>query len=243
MRMSSTGRFLLATAHSRKWGLCQLRLNAIQVETLAISSAISAVATYVGHGTRGPGSTTSENHIMCELWAPILSNAVKLAPNRLCLPLWECDYMFPQNAGLGSSRSDFVAMTIATDEEPLPFLITEFEANGVRVHKDYLVAVSEATLQLNSIVSRFCCGPEDLSKVRCFVALASDSSISFRVISPEVDNQAGGRIFYRETDCGRTFRLAQHDLSARIVDAVLLGIFNRCWDTSVDVAAWHEHSF
>ncbi|KAI9095440.1 hypothetical protein DFS34DRAFT_172437 [Phlyctochytrium arcticum] len=196
------------------------------VETLTVAAAISAVATYFPRGTRGPGSHPSENHIKGELWGPILSNAVKLAPRHEFAPLWEMDHLFPQTAGAGSSRSDFAALKIAFDDEPLPFLITEFEANGVRVHKDHVVAAAEATLQMNSVVARFCERPADLEKVRCFVGLASDATIYFRMLSPEIDT-GSGRIYYRETDCDRPFRLAQPNLGDSLLDALRLIAFIR----------------
>ncbi|KAJ3156909.1 hypothetical protein HDU86_003444 [Geranomyces michiganensis] len=133
-------------------------------------------------------------------------------------------HMFPEHSSTGSSRSDFSAMTVDADGEAFPFLIAEFEVNGFKIHKDYLVAASEGAHELNAIVGRLCESPADLDRARMFVAMVSDTTISFVEIRPAIVN---GKIFFTERAHARTFNLGHPNLKARLADTLALIAFLR----------------
>ncbi|KAJ3149547.1 hypothetical protein HDU89_003598 [Geranomyces variabilis] len=175
--------------------------NAGYIDVLTVSSAVSALVTYSPTTARGQGSEPSEHHVKNELWADIFTKSVKLAAGPF-VSLWEMWHLFPGNAGKGSSRSDFSALAVDAQGERFPFLIVESEVNGVKAHKDYLVAASEAVFELNTIVVKMCESEADLARVSIFVGLVADTSISFRQIRTAKDvNEV---VFCTHTDCGRT---------------------------------------
>ncbi|KAI8588382.1 hypothetical protein BDZ88DRAFT_421870 [Geranomyces variabilis] len=141
-------------------------------------------------------------------------------------------HLFPGNAGKGSARSDFSALTVDAQGESFPFLIVESEVNGVKAHKDYLVAASEAVFELNTIVVKMCKSEADLrlARVSIFVGLVADTSISFRQIRAAKDvNEV---VFYTDTDCGRTYALGmesagQEDMCRQLNDLTALIAFIR----------------
>ncbi|KAJ3160364.1 hypothetical protein HDU86_000698 [Geranomyces michiganensis] len=197
-----------------------------KVDMWSVGCIFSEMLTYVAVPTRGRGSNPSEFHVIAELWTNIFFKGIKLASG--CYhALWEMDHIFPQNSGKGSSRSDFSAVTVNAGGMATPFPLVEFEANGVEVHKDHLVVESEAALELTDIVVRMCRTEEDLAAVCIFVALVSDGSVSFRSLTPKVDDRGCGRIYFEEASCGRAFHLAHNNLTSRIVDAAELLAFLR----------------
>ncbi|KAJ3167328.1 hypothetical protein HDU88_002248 [Geranomyces variabilis] len=100
--------------------------NAVYIDALTMSSAVSALVTYSPSPARGQGSEPSEHHVRNELWVDIFTKSVKLAAGPF-VSLWEMWHLFPGNAGKASSRSDFSALAVDAQGESFPFLIVESE--------------------------------------------------------------------------------------------------------------------
>ncbi|KAJ3162878.1 hypothetical protein HDU88_006517 [Geranomyces variabilis] len=178
--------------------------NAGYIDALTMSSAMSTLVTYSPTSARGQGSKPSEHHVKNELWVDIFTKSVKLAAGPF-VSQWKMWHLFPGNAGKGSLRSDFSALAVDAQGKSFPFLIVESEVNGIKAHKDYLVAALEAVLELNTIVVQMCESEADLARLSIFVGLVADTSISFRQIQAAID--VDGVVFYTDTDCGRTYAL------------------------------------
>ncbi|KAI8920352.1 hypothetical protein DFJ77DRAFT_239035 [Powellomyces hirtus] len=129
-------------------------------------------------------------------------------------------------------------MTIAGANQAYPFMIAEFEVNGMAVHEDHLVIASEAVYELNSMIARLCECERDLGKLRTVVALVNDTNISFRIIRPQL-SEDGSLVYYTETDPGMVFRLGHPDLRERIMEACRLIVYIRTTvcEAGKDIAA------
>ncbi|KAI9100510.1 hypothetical protein DFS34DRAFT_592402 [Phlyctochytrium arcticum] len=144
-------------------------------------------------------SDPSENHVKAELWTPILSNAIKHMDFSGIGSMWEVQHLFPGNAGTGSAKSDFASILVAENGAYFPLLITELDVDGLSIHKDHLVVVSEAVFELSQILER---------RTWDFMALVNNARISFKKLVPKLDENC---LYYVETNTLMAFDLDSTD--------------------------------
>ena len=127
-------------------------MNYFGLDALTVISVVSSIILYAPTPSCGVGSLPSENHIKAELWTRILSSAFKLNKIKFA-PVWELQHLISGNSGRGSARSDFAAIVTDHNHLQFPFFIVEFSRNGQEVHKDNIVAVSEAVYEFNYMLA------------------------------------------------------------------------------------------
>ncbi|KAF0526874.1 hypothetical protein F8M41_013920 [Gigaspora margarita] len=166
-----------------------------EIDTLTVASVISAVVLYVPTPCRGLGSEPSENHVKAELWAKIISNTFTLYNSKF-VPVWEFHHLFPGHGKCGSSRSDFIAIVFNQTNIQFPFFLIEIEQNGFEVHKDEIVAVSEAAHEFNRILSLGGYQSDDeVNQTRFHIGLINGTSIQFSTLEPLYDKQSSKLVY------------------------------------------------
>ena len=157
--------------------------NYYGLEVPIVLSAITSIMQYNPTPCRGIGSNPSENHVKCQMWSKIFSDAFSDFN-----PVWELNHLFSGNSKRDFGRSDFAAIFITESNTPFVFFITEFEVDGFERHKDDIVVLAEGAFELNKIISsrgRFF--PEDILEIRLHLALINNTHITFGSIRPELN--------------------------------------------------------
>lgn len=133
--------------------------------------------------TNWVGSNPSENHVKCQMWSKIFSDAFSDFN-----PVWELNHLFSGNSKRDFGRSDFAAIFVTEGNTPFVFFIAEFEVDGFERHKDDIVILAEGVFELNKIISsrgRFF--SEDMLEIRLHLALINNTHITFGSIRPELN--------------------------------------------------------
>ncbi|CAG8795465.1 2736_t:CDS:2, partial [Racocetra persica] len=153
------------------------------IDALTALSALTSLLLFVPSPVR-PGAHPSENHLKSQLWTKILSDAFTLNTDSFN-PIWELHHQVSASSGRGSARSDFACIiTSPITKEQYPFFILEFEVDGIQIHKDFAVVVSEAVHALNRIISARVILESEISLAQMHVALVNNAHIRFGLLRP-----------------------------------------------------------
>ncbi|CAG8780744.1 16429_t:CDS:2, partial [Cetraspora pellucida] len=200
--------------------------NHYDIDVLTASSAITAVISYTATPVRGSGSNPSENHVKAELWLRIFSTAFKLHKLRF-LPVWELQHLVSGNAGHGSARSDFAAIVNNNNDIQFPFFLVEFERNGLEVHKDEIVIVSEAAHEFNRILSSMHYPSEnEVNETNLHVGLVNDMKIRFGRLQPQYDENKS-LLFYVYDDDVLSFNFHERSTESNVENVLRLVTYLR----------------
>ncbi|RUS32084.1 hypothetical protein BC938DRAFT_476326 [Jimgerdemannia flammicorona] len=124
----------------------------------------------------------SESHLKSEFWVPIITKAFGKDPS--IHRSWEY-HLVPGNAGKGSAKSDFAAITLAENGSHIVFFIADLEQGGFEIYTEYAVIACEAAFELNCILEMANhLTPDEVTTIKVHVALINGTSISLGVIRP-----------------------------------------------------------
>lgn len=199
--------------------------NYYDIDNLTVISVILAVILYRHTPCRGVGSSPSESHVKIELWAKLFS-AIFALHNLKFLPTWELQHLISGNAGRGSSRSDFAAVTNNQDDQQFAFFLVEFENGGFEVHKDNVVVVAEAVHEFNRILSLVHYPTEDEINNMCLhTGLVNGTTIHLSTLRPVYDQKRTALIYINEEIL--TLNLNNIDVENNIGNALRLATYLR----------------
>ncbi|RIB03771.1 hypothetical protein C2G38_2122302 [Gigaspora rosea] len=199
--------------------------NYYDIDDLTVISVILAVILYKHTPCRGVGSSPSESHVKIELWSRLFS-AIFALHNLKFLPTWELQHLISGNAGRGSSRSDFAAVTNNQDDRQFAFFLVEFENGGFEVHKDNVVVVAEAVHEFNRILSLIHYPTEEEVNNLCLhTGLVNGTTIHLSTLRPVYDQERSALIYINDEIL--SFNLLSIDVEENIGNALRLATYLR----------------
>ncbi|RIA93782.1 hypothetical protein C1645_818983 [Glomus cerebriforme] len=200
--------------------------NYFELDALTVISVISSIILYAPTPSNGFGCLPSENHVKAELWTRILSNAFNLNKTKF-VPVWELQHLISGNGGRGSARSDFAAIVTNSNNLQFPFFIVEFTRHEQEVHKDNIVAVSEAIYEFNRMLALGRnLSEEEINRTHIHIGLVDGTRISFSTITPSF-NQSESTFIYIHQDNNLSYNLKNDDIELDIENVLQLVVYLR----------------
>ncbi|RUS30548.1 hypothetical protein BC938DRAFT_479259 [Jimgerdemannia flammicorona] len=214
-----------ASSGLRRW-LARLRGICYIIDVATVLSAITSVLVCSLTPCRGPGSKPSENNIKAQLWTKIFQDVFLLGQDNIDVN-WEYHHQIPGNGGTGSARSDFAAVILNEADQQFPFFIVEFEANGLSVHKDAMVAIAETAFEYNRILAAAPYLSEDEVNATCLhIGLVNGTSIRMGSMKAVYNETKESLIYVYDADKA-IFKLRTGNQEADIASALVLMAYLR----------------